>query len=112
VTHAGPDVAGADIEAEGGIGTTDEARVGRSYLLNRSSHWLLRDGGTIRSPADGQDRVMAKRGANRKRVEPVQFALSPGSASPCRIRPDLNEWRYYRTKVWPDLSGRALLMRQ
>jgi hypothetical protein len=55
---------------------------------------------------------MAKRGANRKRVEPVQFALSPGSASPCRIRPDLNEWRYYRTKVWPDLSGRALLMRQ
>jgi predicted DNA-binding WGR domain protein len=29
-----------------------------------------------------------------------------------RIRPTLNEWRYYRMEVWPDLFGRALLVRQ
>ena len=29
-----------------------------------------------------------------------------------RIRPALNEWRYYRMEVWPDLFGRALLVRQ
>lgn len=30
----------------------------------------------------------------------------------CRVRPELNEWRYYRLEVWPDLFGRALLVRQ
>jgi predicted DNA-binding WGR domain protein len=55
---------------------------------------------------------MAKRGANRKSVEPVQLPLFPENASLCRIRPELNEWRYYRMEVWPDLFGRALLMRQ
>ncbi len=29
-----------------------------------------------------------------------------------RVRPDLNEWRFYRMEVWPDLFGRALLVRQ
>ena len=29
-----------------------------------------------------------------------------------RIRPWLNEWRFYRLEVWPDLFGGALLMRQ
>jgi predicted DNA-binding WGR domain protein len=29
-----------------------------------------------------------------------------------RIRPQLNEFRYYRMAVWPDLFGGALLMRQ
>lgn len=28
-----------------------------------------------------------------------------------RIRPERNEWRYYRMEVWPDLFGRALLVR-
>jgi predicted DNA-binding WGR domain protein len=55
---------------------------------------------------------MAKRGANGKRVEPMQLALFPESASLCRIRPELNEFRYYRMEVWPDLFGGALLMRQ
>ena len=55
---------------------------------------------------------MAKRGANGKRVEPMQLALFPESASLCRIRPELNEFRYYRMEVWPELFGRALLMRQ
>jgi hypothetical protein len=53
MTHSGPDVAGTDIEPEGGIDTANEARIGGCYLLNRSSRWLLRDGGTIQSPANG-----------------------------------------------------------
>jgi hypothetical protein len=52
---------------------------------------------------------MAKRGTNGKRVEPVQLALFPESVSLRRIRPELNEFRYYRMEVWPDLFGRALL---
>src|ERR1700757_2750929 len=55
---------------------------------------------------------MAKRGANGKRVEPVQLALFPEAASLIRVRPEHNEFRYYRMEVWPDLFGRALLMRQ
>lgn len=43
---------------------------------------------------------------------PVQITLFPERASLARIRPEINEWRYYRTEVWPDLFGRALLMRQ
>jgi predicted DNA-binding WGR domain protein len=45
-------------------------------------------------------------------VEAVQLPLFPESASLCRIRPERNEWRYYRMEVWPDLFGRALLVRQ
>jgi hypothetical protein len=45
-------------------------------------------------------------------VEPVQLPLFPDRASLCRIRPERNEWRYYRMEVWPDLFGRALLVRQ
>jgi predicted DNA-binding WGR domain protein len=44
--------------------------------------------------------------------KPIQLALFPESVSLCRIRPELNEWRYYRMEVWPDLFGGALLMRQ
>ncbi len=29
-----------------------------------------------------------------------------------RVRPDLNEWPFYRMEVWPDLFGHALLVRQ
>lgn len=28
-----------------------------------------------------------------------------------RIRTEINEWRFYRVVVWPDLFGRALLAR-
>ncbi len=55
---------------------------------------------------------MANSGVNRTRPEPAQLPLFRDSASLCRIRPELNEWRYYRMEVWPDLFGRALLMRQ
>jgi hypothetical protein len=54
---------------------------------------------------------MAKHGANEKKTHPIQLPLFPESASLCRIRPELNEWRYYRIEVWPDLFGRALLVR-
>ena len=42
---------------------------------------------------------------------PVQLPLFADSASLVRIQPALNEWRYYRLEVWPDLFGRALLFR-
>jgi predicted DNA-binding WGR domain protein len=29
-----------------------------------------------------------------------------------RIRPERNEWRFYRMEVWPDLFGGSLLARQ
>jgi predicted DNA-binding WGR domain protein len=55
---------------------------------------------------------MAKPRTNEKGTRPVQLPLFPDSASLCRVRPELNEWRYYRMEVWPDLFGRALLVRQ
>jgi predicted DNA-binding WGR domain protein len=42
----------------------------------------------------------------------VQLPLFPDAASLIRIRPDCNEWRFYCLEVWPDLFGRALLVRQ
>ena len=44
--------------------------------------------------------------------EPAQLPLFPDRASLARIRPEANEWRFYRMEIWPDLFGRALLMRQ
>ena len=34
------------------------------------------------------------------------------TASLEKIRPDLNEWRFYHIEIWPDLFGRVLLVRQ
>jgi predicted DNA-binding WGR domain protein len=34
------------------------------------------------------------------------------AASLIRVRPECNEWRFYRMEIWPDLFGRALLLRQ
>jgi len=45
-------------------------------------------------------------------AEPIQLPLFPDQASLIRIRPERNEWRFYRMAVWPDLFGRALLARQ
>src|SRR5271166_6939955 len=44
-------------------------------------------------------------------TDPIQLPLFPDQAAFTRIRPELNEWRYYRMEVWPDLFGRALLAR-
>jgi predicted DNA-binding WGR domain protein len=42
------------------------------------------------------------------RPAPVQLPLFAEAASLARIRPEHNEWRFYRMGVWPD----ALLLRQ
>ncbi len=44
-------------------------------------------------------------------AEPTQLPLFPDQASLARIRPERNEWRFYRMEIWPDLFGRALLLR-
>ena len=46
---------------------------------------------------------------NHAMSEPIQLPLFPETAALTRIRPERNEWRYYRLEVWPDLFGRALL---
>ncbi len=43
--------------------------------------------------------------------EPIQLPLFPETAALIRVRPEHNEFRYYRLEVWPDLFGRALLAR-
>src|SRR3954454_11907186 len=51
----------------------------------------------------------------RRRIppaRPVQLPLFADAASLIRVRPEQNEWRFYRMEVWPDLFGRALLVRQ
>ena len=45
-------------------------------------------------------------------ADPIQLPLFPETVALTRIRPDRNEWRFYRMEVWPDLFGRALLVRQ
>ena len=42
-------------------------------------------------------------------ILPPPFAET---ASLVRIRPAVNEWRYYRMEIWPDLFGGALLVDQ
>lgn len=46
------------------------------------------------------------------RAAPIQLPLFAEAASLIRVRPDRNEWRFYRMEIWPDLFGRALLVRQ
>jgi predicted DNA-binding WGR domain protein len=46
------------------------------------------------------------------RTAPAQLTLFAEAASLIRVRPALNEWRYYRMEIWPDLFGRTLLVRQ
>ena len=41
----------------------------------------------------------------------MQLSLFPEIATLARVRPERNEYRFYRMEVWPDLFGRALLMR-
>ena len=43
---------------------------------------------------------------------PLQLPLFADQAALTRIRPERNEWRFYRMEIWPDLFGRALLARQ
>jgi predicted DNA-binding WGR domain protein len=45
------------------------------------------------------------------RPAPIQLPLFAEAALLVRLRPALHEWRYYRMEIWPDLFGRALLVR-
>jgi predicted DNA-binding WGR domain protein len=47
-----------------------------------------------------------------ERPAPIQLPLFAEAASLIRVRPERNEFRYYRLEIWPDLFGRALLVRQ
>ncbi len=46
-------------------------------------------------------------------ARPTPTTLPPLAAaiSLVRVEPELRAWRFYRMEVWPDLFGRALLMR-
>ena len=46
------------------------------------------------------------------RPAPIQLPLFAEAASLVRVRPAQKEWRFYRMEIWPDLFGRALLLRQ
>jgi predicted DNA-binding WGR domain protein len=48
----------------------------------------------------------------QRALELERRELPARSASLVRIRPELNEKRFYRMEIWPDLFGRVLLMRQ
>jgi len=41
---------------------------------------------------------------------PVQFALFPEVVELTRVRPEMNERRFYRLEIQSDLFGRALLV--
>ena len=53
-----------------------------------------------------------RRKSGPERPAPVQLPLFAEAASLIRVRPERNEFRYYRMEIWPDLFGRALLLRQ
>jgi predicted DNA-binding WGR domain protein len=55
---------------------------------------------------------MTKRRTRRPRPPaPVQLPLFAEAAFLVRVRPDRREHRFYRLEIWPDLFGRALLIR-
>jgi len=59
---------------------------------------------------------MPKRTKTTPGQAPSQLAPNPlplftADAAPVPIRPERNEFRYYRLDIWPDLFGRALLVR-
>jgi predicted DNA-binding WGR domain protein len=60
---------------------------------------------------DGNEAGVAALIGRTRIVQPEQRELFSEQASLRRIRPEKNEWRYYRLEVWPDLFGRALLVR-
>ena len=52
------------------------------------------------------------RGKHPPMADPIQLPMFPDQASLTRIRPEQNEWRFYRMEIWPDLFGRGPLARQ
>jgi predicted DNA-binding WGR domain protein len=52
-----------------------------------------------------------RRTASPARTAPIQLPLFAEAASLLRLRPEHGECRFYRLEIWPDLFGRALLVR-
>ncbi len=46
-----------------------------------------------------------------RRPAPVQLPLFTEAAFLVRVRPEHGEHRFYRIEIWPDLFGRAILIR-
>jgi predicted DNA-binding WGR domain protein len=67
---------------------------------------------TVRWCYTSHDIMPKRRKTAPARPAPIQLPLFAETASLVRIRPALREWRYYRMEIWPDLFGRALLVRQ
>jgi predicted DNA-binding WGR domain protein len=45
-------------------------------------------------------------------AEPLQLPMFPDRIILIRVRPERNEGWYHQMEVWPDLFGRALLVRR
>ena len=62
---------------------------------------------------DARARLVSCRAGRKRHACQRRFScpLFPERVSLARVRPEQNEWRYYRMEVWPDLFGRALLVR-
>ena len=69
------------------------------------------DARTAPLPLHFPDLMPRRRTSGPQRPAPLQLPLFAETASLVRIRPDRNEFRYYRLDVWPDLFGCALLVR-
>ena len=46
------------------------------------------------------------------RPAPIELPLFAEPARLVRVMPEITEWRFYGLEVWPDLFGRALLVRR
>jgi predicted DNA-binding WGR domain protein len=71
-----------------------------------------------RRESSGYDTFPRVKSPKRRKIRParppapVQLPLFAEAASLIRVRPERNEWRFYRLEIWPDLFGHALLVRQ
>ena len=83
--------------------------ISRSLSPARLRRFLLP--GRRRSRYTFRDLMPRRRQPGPERPAPVQLPLFAEAASLVRVRPERNEFRYYRLEIWPDLFGRALLVR-
>jgi len=72
--------------------------------------------GVPATPCAAPDTLPATRMPKRRKPDPdapppIQLPLFAEAASLVRVSPERNEHRFYRLEVWPDLFGRALLVR-
>ena len=101
LTHiVSENVRGIELTAKGGAGEA-ESRLGSRFRRAESAV----------SDNISCDVMPKRRKLGLERPAPIQLPLFAEAGSLIRVRPALNEWRYYRMEIWPDLFGRALLLR-